>query len=137
MRRHVWSICFLLCLTNVAYAQNKRLQARKISNPKISYAPATRIKRYPFPVVSFERGGLARTGDEQDILDKIVYPVINKSRTPIAAFVVTFLPDSPNITVLVLWHGDKFVGQLIERNAQGHFDADAYKLIFGDIEPVH
>ena len=134
MRRHVWLICILLCLPNVAYPQNKRLQARKISNPKISYAPARRIKRYPFPVVNFEREGLAREGDQQEILDKIVYPVINKSREPIAAIVVTFLPDSPHITVLVLWHGERFVGQLIERNAQGHFDADAYKLIFE--EPV-
>lgn len=134
MRRGVWSICLLLCLTNVVYPQNKRLQARKIRNPKISYAPAGKIRRYPFPVVNFEREGLARKGDQQEILEKIVYPVINRSRMPIAAIIVTFYPDEPHITVLVLWHGNEFSGQVIERNAQGHFDANAYKIFFEEIE---
>ena len=134
MRRCVWLICLLLCLTNIAYPQNKRLQARKIRNPRISYAPADKIKRYPFPVVNFEREGLARKGDQQEILDKIVYPVINRSRKPVAAIIVTFYPDGPNITVLVLWHGDEFSGQVIERNAQGRFDANAYKVFFEEIE---
>jgi hypothetical protein len=128
MSRCVWSICLLLCLTNIAYSQNKGLQARKIRNPKISYAPAEKIRRYPLPVVNFEREGLARKGDQQEILNKIIYPVINKSRKPIAAIIVTFYPDGPNITVLVLWHGEDFRGQVIERNRDGHFDADAYKV---------
>ena len=134
MRRRVWSVCLLLCLTGVVYPQNKRLQARKIRNPKISYAAARQIKRFPFPVVNFEREGLARQGDQQEILDGIVYPLINKSRRPIAAIVITFYPDKPHITVLVLWHGDAFIGQLIERNAEGHFDVNAYKVFFEEIE---
>jgi hypothetical protein len=116
------------------YPQNRRLQARRIRNPKISYAPAEKIRRYPFPVVNFEREGLAKKGDQQEILDKIVYPVINKSIKPVAAIIVTFYPDEPHITVLVLWHGDEFRGQVIERNTEGHFDANAYEVFFEEIQ---
>ena len=134
MRRYVWATCLLLWLTCGVYPQNKRLQARKIRNPKVSYAPARQIKRFPLPVVNFEREGLARPGDQQEILDGIVYPLINKSKKPIAAIIVTYYPDKPHRTVLVLWHGDAFIGQLIERNAEGHFDVNAYKVFFEEIE---
>ena len=134
MRKYAWSIFFLFCLTNIAYPQNIRLQTRKIRNPRVLYQPAERIRRYPFPVVNFERAGLAREGDQQEIMEKIVYPVINRSRMPIAAIIVTFYDDNPDITVLVLWHGNEFRGQVIERNAQGRFDANAYKVFLEEIQ---
>ena len=70
-------------------------------------------------------------------MDGIVYPLTNRSPKPIAAFVVTFLPDSPDITVLVLWHDTSFVGALVERDARGHFKADAYKAFLMDESEVH
>jgi hypothetical protein len=134
MRKCCLAACLLILLVNVAYSQNKKLQAGKIKNPNITYVSAQRIRRYPFPVVNFEREGLARKGDQKEIMERIVYPVINKSKKPIAAIIVTFYADEPHITVLVLWHGEEFRGVLIERNAEGHFDADAYKVFFEEIE---
>jgi hypothetical protein len=129
MRRVPGAICLLACLASTAYSQNEKLEARRVKNPDVTYAPAEAISKYPLPVVNFERAGLAREGDQQEIMEKIVYPVINKSKKPVAAIVVTFSADEPDITVLVLWHGQDFRGALIERNARGRFDANAYEVL--------
>lgn len=133
MTRCFWAICLLIYLTNSAYAQSKKLQARNVNNPKVAYVSVESIKRFPLPVVNFVREGLARSGDQDEIIKKIVYPVVNKSPKPVAAMVVTFFPDEPHITVLVLWHGEDFRSVLIERNAQGHFNNDAYKVLLEEI----
>jgi hypothetical protein len=127
-RKFLWLLCLLALLPCAARGQNKELQARRVRNPKVAYAPAARVRSYPFPVVNFVREGLARPSDVKEIMDGVVYPLVNRSAKPIAAVVVTFLPDAPNVSVLVLWHGTDFMGVLVERNARGHFAADAYKL---------
>ena len=125
-RKSLWLVCTLALLPCVAQGQ-KTLQARRVKNPKVAYAPASKVKTFPFPAVNFVRGGLARPTDEKEIMDGIVYPLVNRSPKPIAAFVVTFYPEETHITVRVLWHGTDFVGSLIRRDARGHFPADAYK----------
>ena len=135
-RKTLWLVCLLALLPCVAQGQ-KGLQARRVRNPKVAYAPASKVKTFPFPVVNLVRGGLARPTDEREIMDGIVYPLINQSPKPIAAFVVTFSPDDPSITVLVLWHDTSFVGALVERDARGHFKADAYKPFLEDSSEMH
>lgn len=135
-RKYLWPVCLLALLPCVAQGQ-AQLQARRVKNPKVVYAPASKVKTFPFPVVNFERGGLARPADEKEIMDGIVYPLVNRSPKPIAAFVVTYLPDSPNLTVRVIWHDTSFVGALVERDARGHFKADAYKIFLEDNSDVH
>jgi hypothetical protein len=127
------AVCLLVSAAGVAAPQNRKLEERKIRNPGVAYAPAGKLRRYPFPVVNFEREGLARPGDQKEIMEGIIYPVINKSKRPVAAMIVTFYPEEPHITVLVLWHGEQFRGVLIERNAAGHFDADAYKVFLEEV----
>ena len=129
-RKCLLLVCLLVCPAGGARSQNKELRANRVRNRSVSYAPAARVRRFPFPVVNFERGGLARKGDEREIMDGIVYPLVNRSPRPIAAVIVTFYPDEPHITVLALWHGTDFKGILIERDARGHFPADAYKVFF-------
>ena len=135
-RKCLWLVCALALLPCVAHGQTK-LEARRVKNPKVAYAPASKVKTFPFPAVNFVRGGLARPTDEREIMDGIVYPLVNRSPKPIAAFVVTFSPDDPNITVRVLWHDTSFVGALVERDARGHFKADAYKVFLEDSSEVH
>lgn len=134
MRRCCWTVCLITLLANVAFPQNKKLQARKIKNPNVTYVSPRTIRKYPFPVVNIEREGLAKGGDVNEIMERIIYPAINKSKKPIAAIIVTFYPDKPQITVIALWHGDEFRGVLIERDAQGHFAADAYKVLVEELE---
>ena len=70
-------------------------------------------------------------------MDGVVYPLVNRSPKPIAAFVVTFLPDHPNPGVLVIWHDTAFKDILVERDARGHFKADAYKVFLEDGTDIH
>jgi len=136
-RKCLWAVCLFALLPCAAQAQ-KQLQARRVKNPKVAYAPASKVKTFPFPVVNFERGGLARPSDEKEIMDGIVYPLVNRSPKPIAAFVITYLPDNPNLAVRVIWHDTSFVGALVERDARGHINSDAYKLfLLEDDMDVH
>lgn len=127
----LWLICLLALLPSVARGQ-KALQARRVSNPKVVYAPASKVKTFPFPVVNFVRGGLAGPSDEKEIMDGIVYPLVNRSPKPIAAFVITFMPDNPNPGVLVIWHDTSFKEMLVERTGRGHIPSDAYKIFLQD-----
>lgn len=132
-RKGLWLVCLFALPPCGALGQNKELRARRVRNPKVTYAPASKVRSFPLPVVNFEREGLARKTDEKEILDGIVYPLVNKSPTPVAAVVVTFYPDKPHVTVLVLWHGTNFVGALVQRDARGHFPADAYKMFLEEM----
>jgi hypothetical protein len=135
-RKWLWVVCLLALLPSAAGGQ-VRLQARRVRNPRVAYAPASRVRTFPFPAVNFVRGGLARPTDEREIMDAVVYPLVNRSPKPIAAFVVTFSPDTPSLGVLVIWHDTSFVSSLVERDARGHFKADAYKDFLTDNSDVH
>jgi hypothetical protein len=129
-RKCLWLVCLLALLPCAARGQNKELQAGRVKNPKVTYAPAARVKSFPFPVVNFVREGLARPTDVREIMDGVVYPLVNQSAKPIAAFVVEFSPDQPkSVGVLVLWHGTDFMDATVERDTRGHFKADAYKIL--------
>lgn len=130
-RKCLWVVCLLALLPCVAEGQ-KGLQARRVRNPKVVYAPASKVKTFPFPVVNFVRGGLAEPSDEKEIMDGIVYPLVNRSPKPLAAFVITFTPDDPKVGVLVLWHDTSFKEMLVERTGRGRIPADAYKIFLQD-----
>jgi hypothetical protein len=126
-RNCLWLVCLLVLAPSVALGQSKELQARRVRNPKVTYARAARVRSFPLPVVNFVREGLARPTDVREIMDGVVYPLVNRSPKPVAAVVVTFSPDMPGVAVLVLWHGTDFKDVLVDRNTRGHFPADAYK----------
>ncbi len=131
-RTTLWLVCLLALLPCVARGQ-KVLQARRVRNPRVVYAPASKVRTFPFPVVNFVRGGLAEMSDEREIMDGVVYPLVNRSPKPIAAFVVTFEPDRPqSLGVLVLWHDTSFKEMLVERTGRGRIPSDAYKIFLED-----
>jgi hypothetical protein len=136
-RKYLWLVCLLALWPCDAAARQKTLQARKVRNPKVAYAPASKVRRFPFPVVNFVRGGLARPFDEQELMDAVVYPLVNQSPKPIAAFVITFSPDDPRPGVLVLWHDTSFVSAQVERDARGRIKADAYRNFLEGGSDVH
>ena len=134
--KSLWLVCIIALPPCVAQGQ-RELQARRVRNPKVRYAPASKVKTFPFPVVNLVRGGLARPTDEKEIMDGIVYPLVNRSPKPIAAFVVTFSPDISNLGVLVIWHDTSFKDMLVERTGRGRIPADAYKMFLEDETDVH
>jgi hypothetical protein len=128
-RRWLWLVCLLALPPCAASGQNRELQAARVKNPKVAYAPRGRVRSFPFPVVNFVREGLARPTDVREIMEGVVYPLVNRSAKPIAAFVVEFSPDQPkSVGVLVLWHGADFSDTTVERDARGHIAPDAYKI---------
>jgi hypothetical protein len=110
--------------------------ASKIKNRHVSYVPTHQIRKYPVPAVIFRRGGLARPGDQTEIIEKIIYPAINKSDMPIAAVVVEFFRDRPEIGVTLIWHAvgsfreSQSISALISRNELGHFAIDSFLRLF-------
>lgn len=130
-RKSLWLVCLLALLPCVAEGQ-KVLEPRRVRNRKVAYAPASRVKTFPFPVVNFVRGGLAEPSDEKEIMDGIIYPLVNRSPKPIAAFVVTFAPDDPTLGVLVIWHDTSFKEMTVERTGRGRIPSDAYKIFLMD-----
>jgi hypothetical protein len=130
----------LLLISSASVCSAQSLSASRIRNRRVRYVASEKLKQYPVPPIIFERGGLASKLDQKEIIGKIIYPVVNKSDQPVAAVVVEFFPDNPSIAVTVVWHGvDRtgavnFVGALIDRNKAGHFDADAYKVFFPEMD---
>ena len=132
MARFLTIAALLISTASPCCAQS--LSASRIRNPRVKYVPSGKLRRYPVPPIIFERGGLSNKNERDEIIEKIIYPVINRSREPVAAAIVEFFPDKPSIAIKIVWHGvDRdgtvdSVGALIERNKAGHFDADTYKL---------
>jgi hypothetical protein len=89
------------------------LRASKINNSHVNYVPNSQVKKYPVPSVIFRREGLALPEDRSEIVEKIIYPAINKSDMPIAAIVVEFFRDRPEIGITLIWHASGVRGQSI------------------------
>jgi hypothetical protein len=130
----------LVLLIVCSHAQAQKLSAEKINNRRVQYAPSTELEKYPLPAMTFQRSGLASEKERTEIVNEIIYPLINESPRAIAAVVVELVPINPHpktqaeigfkqMTVLVLWHDGGYVGVLLEKNKDGHFDKDAYLLL--------
>ena len=130
----------LLTMPSMSISNAQNLRASRIRNRHVRYIPSEKLKQYPIPPIIFERGGLAKKIDQNEIIEKIVYPVINNSTRPVAAVVIELYPDKPSIGVTIIWHGIdptgavNFSSALIDRNNAGHFDANAYKVFFEEID---
>lgn len=139
MSKFLSTLVLLLCAATPSVAQasgGQTLSARRIRNPRVSYTPGAKFRSYPIPPVVFERGGLAKKGEREEIIEKVVYPLINETERAIAAFVVEFYPDKPYIGVTIIWQTSaaRFMGSywaaLVNKNKEGHFDKDAYRVFF-------
>ncbi len=75
------------------------LRVSRIKNSHVNYMPNSQIRKYPIPAVVFQGEGLAMPEDRGEIFDNIIYPAINKSDKPIAAVVVEYYRDRPEIVV--------------------------------------
>jgi hypothetical protein len=126
----------VLCLIGaVALDAGQTLTAPRLSNSRIRYVPDP-LKEYPLPAMVFRRGGLTTESDRQDIVDTIVYPAVNRSDRPVAAVIIELFPDTTSIGVTLVWHERPAEGTsrsvLIDRNAAGHFDHEAWLALFAD-----
>jgi hypothetical protein len=135
-------ISALVLLLAGSHVQAQKLSVAKLRNRGVRYAPHAAFKKYPLPVVNFQRPGLASEKERMEIVEEIVYPLVNESPRAIAAVVLELVPVNPHpktraeiafnqITVLVLWHDGGYTGASFDRNVDGHFGKDTYRLLLG------
>jgi hypothetical protein len=88
-------IVVLTCLvTPFTLANNLTIELEKIKSPSVKYSKHTDLSSFPIPVVSFKRGGLASGAEElNEIIEKIIYPMINESPDPISAMIIEYFPE--------------------------------------------
>lgn len=137
---------FLLALTAVGSISAQEIDSRRINNPDVRYVPNAEVEKNPIPSLVFERGGLASEAERKEILEKIVYPLINTTKQPIVAVIVEFRKDKKDeILLSVILREGVSAGVLIKKNKDGKFDDDAYKIFpdeedgcdDGESEPIH
>jgi hypothetical protein len=121
--------CFLATLTS---ANDLKIELEKIKSPSVKYSNYKNLTSFPIPVVSFKRSGLASGSEEMnEIIEKIIYPIINESPDPISTMIIEYFPHLPGkIGVEIYWVNGGMRGGLIEKLADGHYDPRAYKIFF-------
>jgi hypothetical protein len=126
-----------LLIASSVQAAKWQLDIYPIKKAPVSYAEQSTIREFPVPVVSWRRGGLAAGEAEiEEIKARIIYPTINESRRAIVAFVVEFgQPDNRSIGLQVIWADGDIRETIITKNEMGHYDPNAYKILFAKPVP--
>jgi hypothetical protein len=132
-RARIGLIAIFICLiAQFSIANNLKIELEKIKSPSVKYSKHTDLSSFPIPVVSFKRSGLASGAEElNEIIEKIIYPIINESADPISAMVIEYFPHlQGKVGVEIYWTNGGVRGGLVDKGADGHYDAGAYKIFF-------
>ena len=122
-----------ICLVAPAILANDlKIELEKIKSLSVKYSKYTDLSCFPIPVVSFKRGGLASGTEElREIIEKIIYPIINETPDPISAMIIEYFPQLPGkVGLEIYWTNGGMRAGLIDKNADGHYDPGAYKTFF-------
>jgi len=121
--------CLVAALTP---ADDLKIELEKIKSPSVKYSKYKDLSSFPIPVVSFKRSGLASGAEElNEIIEKIIYPIINESPDPISAIIIEHFPHLPGkVGVEIYWTNGAARGALVDKGADGHYDPGAYKIFF-------
>ena len=142
------ALIIVALVAGVAHAQV--IDATKIKNSQVKYAPPDKFKEYPPPVLTFINFEEEHVRYQDEIIERIIYPFLNKYPLPVASLIVDFCPlviitgadDKKacegemkkkvmiDITVRVQGGGQFASG--FELSRDGHYDKDAYKQMLED-----
>jgi hypothetical protein len=125
-------VVFTCLVAHFTLANDLRIEQEKIKSSSVKYSKYTDLSYFPLSVVSFKRGGLASGTEElNEIMEKIVYPIINESPDPISAMIIEYFPHLPGrVGIEVYWTNGGVRGALVDKGADGHYDPGAYKIFF-------
>lgn len=136
MKRRIFQFPLLvtsLCTAQFLFADWHTVKVDSLIGAKVAYRELTGLSRFPVPVLSFRRAGLASAGarEIEEIKEKIVVPVIKESLKPVSAIIIEFFPNRPTaIGVLVLWTDGEAREPSIVRSETEKYDPKAYKVFF-------
>jgi len=125
-------VVFTCLVATLTPADDLKIELEKIKSPSVKYSKYKDLSSFPIPVVSFKRSGLASGAEElNEIIEKIIYPIINESPDPISAMIIEYFPHLPGkVGVEIYWTNGGVRGGLVDNGADGHYDAGAYKIFF-------
>ncbi len=122
----------LLSLIPSAYSESLLLEPARLNDANVQYREYATLSEYPYPVVHWERAGLASDPKQfSEIKEKILYPLIIESKEPILAIVVKFIHASKGqIGVNVVWANGYVHGSFMKHNESGQYDPNSHKSFF-------
>lgn len=125
-------VVFTCLVATLTPADDLKIELEKIKSPSVKYSKYKDLSSFPIPVVSFKRSGLASGAEElNEIIEKIIYPIINESPDPISAMIIEYFPHLPGkVGVEIYWTNGGVRGGLVDKGADGYYDAGAYKIFF-------
>jgi hypothetical protein len=130
-------VAIAIAFGHSAIAAEFEIDPSRLKNPVVRYQDRTRISEFPPPVVHVRRAGLAAGAKEvAEITDKILYPLVEKSRQPISAIILEWYPGQPDgLGVIVLWSNRESIEAIIPRGPQGTYADKAYETLFAKPTP--
>jgi hypothetical protein len=130
-------LAFAGLVGHTAVASDFTMDPSLLSNSVVRYRDPAQISAFPAPVVYFRAAGLSAGPTEfAEIKEKILYPLIEKSRKPVSAVVIQWFPgQTTGLGVTVLWSDGEARESTIARSPQGHYDAKAYEILFAKPTP--
>lgn len=133
----VLAVAFSSLLSHAAVASDFAIDPLRLNKSIVRYRDQAQISDFPTPAVYFRAAGLSSGSTEYaEIKERILYPLIEKSRKPISAIVIQWFPGQPTgLGVTVLWTDGDARESTIARSPQGHYDAKAYEILFAKPTP--
>jgi hypothetical protein len=131
----VLAVAFLA--PRAACAADLALDPARLDRAPVRYRLAAGLAAFPVPVVAARRGGLSAGTDEMvEIREKILYPLLERSPTAVAAIVLEWYPGQPDaLGVVVLWADGATRESLIPRTPTGRYAASAYEVLLAKPTP--
>lgn len=135
----------LLLIAGAAQAQT--LDPAKIKSRDVVYVSHKKLKEFPTPILEYRNFDPRRHEKLfKEVVERIVYPVLCESESPIAVVIVDFCPEISNdtvergckdedkgkltIEVAIRRQGGSGFMSLIETDLEGNFDNDSYLTLF-------
>jgi hypothetical protein len=135
--RRLAILAVLMSSSYAASVSDFTLDPARLSNSSIKYDAAPKIATFPVPAISVRREGLSSGPSElNEIKEKILYPLVEKSPKAVSAIVLEWQPGLPEVLgVSVIWSDGQVRESLILRKPQGHYDEKAYEVFFAKPTP--
>lgn len=120
-----------------AHAESPGLEAAALAGAPAHYAPANGLASFPVPAVVWRRAGLMHGDAEQEeIRQRVIYPLIRHALKPVSALVVEFQPMAESqLGIVVVWADGSYREGMIPRPVSGKYDPAAYELLLANPTP--
>jgi len=135
--RALKTVAFISLFGQAAVASDFAIDVSRLSKSTVLYRDQAQISVYPAPVIYLRAAGLSAGPTEYaEIKEKILYPLIQKSRRPVSAVIIQWFPGQPTgLGITVLWSDGDARESTIARSPEGHYDATAYEILFAKPTP--